>query len=97
MKRPAKIDQEVAVQLATAAGVIFSGMAQGIALVTADGTMEVTAQGESYLSLTGATGLTIRLSDGSRAFRLKNASASVKAGRFTVIAEAIRELAPEPV
>ncbi len=94
MTRHSKINHEVAVQLTTAKGMVFFGTAQAIALHTADGIIEVTAQGESYLSLIGVAELTVRTSDGSRAFRLENATASIKPGRLTVLAETIREIEP---
>ena len=97
MSRHSKISQEVAVHLATAMGVVFAGPAKAIALRTADGTIDVTAHGESYLSLGGAADLTVRTADSIRTFHLENANASIKEGRFTVIAETIRELEAESV
>ena len=86
--RSGKLRDGIAVQLTTAAGTIYSGVAQAAALRTIDGTIDVTAQGESYLSLACAR-LTIHTGEGECTFQIENATASVKTGRLTVLAERI--------
>ena len=90
--RPAKVRDGIAVQLTTAAGTVYSGMAQAAALQTIDGTIDVTAQGESYLSLACAR-ITIHTGEGECTFQIENGTASVKTGRLTVLAERISEIA----
>lgn len=90
MSRQSK-DQSVAVHLSTAAGVVFAGEAQGVTLHTATGTIEVLAEGESYVSMIGAADLHVRVDDITRVFHLENGSASLKRCRLSVLAETIRE------
>lgn len=83
---------EIAVYLATASGVQFSGLALGVALATNAGTIDVTAHGESFLELRGTTQLTVRTSDGVRIFELLDANGSIKAARLSVLAHSIHEI-----
>jgi tRNA U54 and U55 pseudouridine synthase Pus10 len=86
-----KTSRVVAVHLATAAGVVFSGMSHGFSLQTDGATIEVTSAGESYLSLSGRVELTVRTLDEVRTFILQNANGSLRPSRFSALAETIRE------
>jgi hypothetical protein len=92
MSRQSKTCQGVTIHLSTAHGIVFCGTAEGVTLSTAAGTIEVMAEGESYLSMIGAADLQIRLGDVTRVFHFKNANASLKRGRLSVLAETVREI-----
>jgi F0F1-type ATP synthase epsilon subunit len=89
--RAAKSRQGIAIQLATATGVVFACTAQAAALRTSDGTIDITSRGESYLSVSAAL-LTIHTAEGETTFQIETGIASLKAGRLSVIAEAISKI-----
>jgi len=86
--------KEVMVELTTAKGSVFSGQADGVELRTTDGVIAITPQDESYLNLTETTQITLRVGTEFLTYVLKNAAASLREGRLTVLAETIRQVEP---
>ena len=84
----------VSVELSTPKGSVFSGHAGAVELRTTDGVIAINPQEESYLNLTETTQITLRVGAEFLSFVLKNAAASLRDGRLTVLAEDIR---PRPV
>ena len=78
------------VELNTPGGSVFSGHADGVELRTTDGVIAIRPGEESYLNLTEATRITLRVGAGFQSFALKNAAASLREGRLTVVAEEIQ-------
>jgi len=56
---------------------------------TTDGAIAINPQDESYLNLTRTTEITLRVGTEFLRFMLKNAAASLREGRLTVLAEEI--------
>lgn len=81
--------QSVLVELSTPHGNVFSVQAEGVELRTTDGVIAINPQDESYLNLTQMTQLTLRFGTEFVTYRLKNAAASLRTGRLTVLAEEI--------
>ena len=79
----------VTVELNTPEGSVFSGQAGGVELRTTDGVIAINPREESYLHLTQTTQITLRIGTEFLSFVLKNAAASLRDGRLTVIAEGI--------
>lgn len=79
----------VMVELSTSQGSIFSGRAGSVELRTTDGAIAITPRNESYLHLTRTTEITLRVGTDFLRFMLKNAAASLREGRLTVLAEEI--------
>lgn len=79
----------VLVELSTAQGTVFSGRADAVELLTTDGTIAITPHDESYLNLTHATEINIRVGTKFSRFALTNAAASLREGRLSVLAEEI--------
>ncbi len=79
----------VMVELSTPQGSVFSGHAGGVEMRTADGAITITPREESYLNLTRTTEITLRVGTEFLRFVLKNAAASLREGRLTVLAEEI--------
>lgn len=84
----------VLVELSTAQGTVFSGRTDAVELLTTDGTIAITPRDESYLNLTHATEITIRVGTKFSRFALTNAAASLREGRLSVLAEEIHERQP---
>jgi F0F1-type ATP synthase epsilon subunit len=82
----------VMVELNTSRGSVFSGSADGVELRTTDGAIAINPREESYLNLTHTTELTLRVGTGFIHFALKNAAASLRQGRLTVLAEEVHEV-----
>lgn len=80
------------VELSTPKGSVFSGQAGSVELSTTDGRIAINPQEESYLSLTQATEITLRVGTKFLTFVLKNAAASLRDGRLTVLAEEIEPM-----
>ena len=87
----------VMVELNTPKGSVFSGQAGGVELRTANGVIAISPQEESYLNLTQTTQITLRIDSEFPSFVLKNAAASLRDGRLTVLAEDIQPMTAEPV
>ena len=79
----------VVVELSTPQGPVFSGNAVGVELRTNDGTITIGPRDENYLNLTRTTEITLRVGTEFTRFVLKNAAASLREGRITVLAEEI--------
>ncbi len=79
--------KSVMVELNTPKGSVFSGLAGGVELRTTDGVIAINPQDESYLNLTETTQITLRVGTEFLTFALKNAAASLREGRLTVLAE----------
>ena len=79
----------VMVELSTPKGSVFSGQAGGVELLTTDGVIAINPLDESYLNLTQTTQITLRVGTEFLTFVLKNAAASLREGRLTVLAEEI--------
>jgi hypothetical protein len=84
--------KSVMVELSTPKGSVFSGQAGGVELRTTDSVIAINPQEESYLNLTQTTQITLRVGTECLSFMLKNAAASLRDGRLTVIAEEISPL-----
>ncbi len=80
------------VELNTPRGSVFSGHADGAELLTTDGKITIQSAEESYLNLTETTQITLHVGTEFITFVLKNAAASVRGRRLTVLAEEIRQL-----
>ena len=81
------------VEINTPAGSVFSGHADGVELRTTDGVIAIQpGEEKSYMNLTQATHLTLRVGAEFQSFALKNAAASLRDGRVIVVAEEIQEL-----
>ena len=79
------------VELNTPRGSVFSGRADGVELRTTDGAVTINPREESYLNLTHTTEITLRVGTEFVRFVLRNAAASLREGRLTVLAEEIHE------
>ena len=86
--------KSVMVEMNTPKGSVFSGPADGVELRTTDGAIAINPQDESYLNLTQTTQITLRVGTEFLTFVLKNAAASLREGRLTVLAETIRQMEP---
>jgi len=86
--------KSVMVEMNTPKGSVFSGPADGVELRTTDGAIAINPQDESYLNLTQTTQITLRVGTEFLTYVLKNAAASLREGRLTVLAETIREMEP---
>ena len=85
------------VDLNTPRGSIFSGHADGVELRTTDGVIAIQSEEEkSYMNLTQTTEITLRTGAEFRSFALKNAAASLRDGRLTLLAEEVRPLPVAP-
>jgi len=84
----------VMVELSTPQGSVFSGPAGGVELRTTEGSIAINPREESYLNLTRPTEITLRVGREFLRFRLKNAAASLREGRLSVVAEEIRPAEP---
>ena len=89
--------KEVLVELNTPKGSVFSGLAGGVELRTTDGMIAINPQEESYLNLTQTTQITLRVGTEFLSFMLKNAAASLRDGRLTVLAEEVQPVPAAPV
>lgn len=61
-------------------------------LRTTDGVIAINPQDESYLNLTQTTQITLRVGTEFVSFVLKNAAASLRDGRLTVLAEEVEPM-----
>jgi len=86
--------KSVVVEMNTPKGSVFSGPADGVELRTTDGAIAINPQDESYLNLTQTTQITLRVGTEFLTYVLKNAAASLREGRLTVLAETIRQMEP---
>jgi len=77
------------VDLNTPKGCIFSGHADDAELRATDGVITVQLAKQSYLNLTETTQITLRVGTEFSTYVLKNAAASLRDGRLTVLAEEI--------
>ena len=85
------------VDLNTPAGSVFSGHADGVELRTTDGMISIQpGEEKSYLNLTRTTQITLRVGAEFLTFELKNAAASLRDGRLTLVAEEVQPLPPPP-
>ena len=80
------------VELNTPRGSVFSGHADDAELRTTDGVITIQPAKQSYLNLTEVTQIRLRIGTGFISYMLKNAAASLRDGRLTVLAEEIRQL-----
>ena len=89
--------KNVMVELSTPKGSVFSGEAGGVEMRTTDGVIAINPQDESYLNLTETTHITLRVGAEFLSFVLKNAAASLRDGRLTVLAEEIQPMPAAPL
>ena len=82
--------KNVVVELNTSRGTVFSGRASGVELRTTDGVIAINPRAESYLNLTQTTKITLRCGAQFHSFALRNATAGLRDGKLTVLAETIR-------
>ena len=87
----------VMVELNTPKGSVFSGAAGGVELRTTDGVIAINPREESYLNMTRTTEVTLRVGTEFLSFVLKNAAASLRDGRLTVLAEEVERVPAAPV
>lgn len=59
------------------------------------GTIAIMPHEESYLNLSQATQVTLRIDTTFRMFDLENAAAALREGRLAILAERLREVEPE--
>ena len=88
---------DLTVELSTPGGLFFSATASSIDVRTEDGSVHITPREESYLSMIHATEITFQTADGPCVFVLENAVAGLKGRTFTVLAERIRCVEPDPI
>ena len=81
----------VTVELTTPRGPVFTGTSSTIELRTTDGAIAITPREDCYLSMVHSTEITLRIGDEFKTFKLKNATASLRSGHLTVLAEEIQE------
>jgi F0F1-type ATP synthase epsilon subunit len=86
---------DLTVELNTASGRVFAGIATSIDVRTEDGSVHIGPNEASYLNMVHATEITLQTADGPCVFILKNAAAGLTGRTFTVIAESIRRVDPE--
>ena len=79
----------VRVELSTPQGSVFSGNAGDVVMRTSEGAITIAPRDENYLNLTRTTEITLRVGTEFIRFLLKNAAASLRDGRLTVLAEEI--------
>ena len=82
------------VELNTPGGNTFSGSAGGVEMRTTDGAITLRPGEESYLNLTHATQVVLRIGTEFVTFEIENAAASFRDGRLTILAETIRRVEP---
>jgi F0F1-type ATP synthase epsilon subunit len=82
-------DQTIHVELNTAWGQIFNGIACSVELHTGEGLIAITGTEKNYLSLMQTTEITLHVGTEFRVFILENASASLSQGNLTILAERI--------
>lgn len=81
------------VDLNTPGGTVFSGHADGVELRTTDGVIAIhSGEEKSYINLTQTTEITLRVGGDFHTFALKNAAASLRDGRLTLVAEEVQPL-----
>lgn len=88
--------KSVLVKLNTPQGSVFSGQAGDVELRTTDGVIAINPREESYLHLTQTTELTLRVGAEFFSFVLRNAAASLRDGRLTVLAEEVQPVPAAP-
>ncbi len=88
---------DLTVELSTASGRVFTGIATSIDVRTEDGSVHIGPNEESYLNMVHATEITLQTADGPCVFVLKNAAAGLTGRTFSVLAESIRRIEPEAV
>ena len=64
---------------------------------TMDGAITINPREESYLNLTQTTEITLRVGTEFLSFVLKNAAASLRDGRLTVLAEEVERMPAAPL
>jgi F0F1-type ATP synthase epsilon subunit len=87
----------VMVELNTPQGSVFSGLAGGVEMRTTEGVIAINPREESYLNLSQTTLITLRVGSAFLSFKLKNAAASLRDGRLTVLTEEIQPMPAAPV
>ncbi len=85
------------VELNTSKGSVFSGHADDAELRTTDGVITIQPAKQNYLNLTETTRITLRIGTEFLTYVLKNAAASLRDGRLTVVAEEIRRAESAPM
>ena len=89
--------KNVMVELNTPKGRVFCAQAEAVELQTTNGVISINPREESYLNLTQTTQITLRVGAEFLTFMLKNAAASLRNGRLTVLAEEAVPVADPPV
>lgn len=84
--------KSVRVELHTPQGSVFSGQAGGVELRTTDSVIAINPREASYLNLTQTTQIMLRVGPALLSFVLKNAAASLRDGRLSVLAEEVRPM-----
>ena len=88
---------DLTVELNTASGRFFTGIATSIDVRTEDGSVHIGPNEESYLNMVHATEITLQTADGPCIFVLENAAAGLTGRTFTVLAESVRRVEPDTV
>ena len=88
---------DLKVELNTASGRVFTGIATSIDVRTEDGSVHIGPNAESYLNMVHATEITLQTADGPCIFVLENAAAGLTGRTFTVLAESVRRVEPDTV
>ena len=88
---------DLTVELNTASGRVFTGIATAIDVRTQDGSVHIGPNEESYLNMVHATEITLQTADGPCVFRLENSVAGLKGRTFTILAESIRRVEPKAI
>lgn len=81
--------KNVTVELTTPRGSVFSGTSSSVELRTTDGIIAITPSEDSYLSMIHSSEITLRNGHKFKTFTLMNATASLRTGHLTVLAEEI--------
>ncbi len=74
----------------TAQGCVFRGQATAVRVKLSDGAMELSSPAVAYLNFAEVTEVLLQGETGTVLFELKNAVASLRNGKLTVVAEEIR-------
>lgn len=82
-----EIRTDAAVELSTAAGLVFTGRAHSIDFQTRDGLISINPAAEVYLSILARARMALRHGERSVAFELSNAFASWRGETLVILSE----------
>jgi hypothetical protein len=84
--------KDIAVELNTGQGPVFIGDSSSVEMRTDDGTLLLIPAGNTYMSMTRLSTLTLRCGTDLKSFKLKNATAGFHGNRLMILAEEIHPI-----